>query len=73
MTKDKYYDLDSRLNHTIKLLDLALGKNDKTQIKLLKKRLKNLEKMRGDSYDYGKFKRGGTVGYTQRWKKARGK
>ena len=73
MTKDKYYDLNSRLNHVLKILDRALAKNDKAQIKLIRQRLKNLDEMRGDTYDYGKFKRGGTVGYTQRWKKARGK
>ena len=58
------------------MLKLILKKNiyvDMAYNGNLKKRLKNLEKMRGDSYDYGKFKRGGTVGYTQRWKKARGK
>ena len=61
MAKTKERDILSRLKHADLKLESAIKSGDKNKINAAKERIRNLEAMAGDDYDYGKFKKGGAA------------
>ena len=57
MAKER--DILSRFKHADLKLESAIKSGDKNKINAAKERIRNLEAMAEDDYDYGKFKDGG--------------
>ena len=57
--KQTKFDLGSRMNHALTILHRAEAKGDRKKVMEQRMRIKNLRAMMDDSFDYGKFNKGG--------------
>jgi len=58
-TKPTKFNLTSRMNHALTILDRAEAKGDSKKVMEQRMRIKNIRAMMDDDFDYGKFNKGG--------------